>query len=1283
MRLVGVALLVAVVGAGGAEPVAASPGDPTFVHEDQFVGRGEPYGRPHFRFGSATALSGDTLLVGVPADSAADDKAVGAVSVLVRSGTTWTERQRLRVADGDEGDRFGASVAISGDTAVIGAPRRQTPSGMFAGAVYVFERTGGVWTERQRLFSPDGVHHDQFGSAVAIQGDTMVVGAPSWYSGNVDPGSAYTFTRTGGTWSWQQTLVPAGAAGGDTFGAAVAISGDTIAVTAPLDDTTAGMDAGSAHVFVRSGSAWTEQQALFAPDASIYAGFGQTVALTGDTLAVGAYTVFSAPVPVTGGVYVFGRTGAVWSLGQTLHSADQTAGDGFGSAVVLEGSRMVVGAPWSAGAAPRTGAAYVFAISGATWTQQQKLGAADAQEFDGLGTAIALSGDTIVAGVPGDDLPDRQEAGTVVAFVRAGGPWTEQQKIVDSDGPGGDVLGYSVALSGGTLVVGAPQDSSEAALYAGSAAVYERQPAGWVERQKLRRAVPAQRDSFGFAVAVSGETAVIGARGDALIPGSGSATVFRRANGSWAEQAHLEAPAPIPNDGFGVAVAVSGDTLAVSAPGADTHQPRSGAVFVYVRSGAAWTLQQQVAPPDAHMNGGFGGAVAIEGDTLVVGAPADSTTEPYSGSTYVFVRSGGVWTQQQKITLAAPTNADRFGGAVSVSGNTAVIGAPAEIDGVLGVGRVRVYVRSGSTWTLQQKVGPTDAATFGFGRSVSVSGDVAVVGTDPSNGGGSGGLPGSVHVFERSRTTWTPRPQLQAPDGSDGDQFGFAVAVSGDTVAAGAYRDTVDGEAYAGSAHVFRADSADLAVTVTNGQDTVAPGETFAYTLVASNLGPQAVAGATVADVVPPGLTGATWTCVATPGSSCTASGAGNLSDAVTLASGGSATYTLTATVSASSGAIVNTATVTPAAGVFDANAANNSATDVDPLVPRVDLGVTLADSADPVSSGDALRYTASLSNAGPSAASAVSLVQTLPPGVAFVASSPGAPTCVLSGRELSCALGAMTAGAGASVTVDVSVSASPGGVLVSRAAVTSAEDDANASNDSAWADTIVRGAEGELAHGGVVRGDLAAVPGPAADEDRFLIVQAPHASYEIVLDAASGDLGAGSGPFLERVGPDGTTVLQGSSPTGPGPGRTLRWRNTSASEVRDETIRVRSAGCGSDCGPDDVYRLRAYETTLAVPRFNNVGSQATALLLSNPTAEVVAGEISFLDGSGTRLSAHPFSLAPKATLALDTRTLVPGLSGSITVAHDGGYAALVGKAVALDPAGGFSFDAALGSRPR
>ena len=273
--------------------------------------------------------------------------------------------------------------------------------------------------------------------------------------------------------------------------------------------------------------------------------------------------------------------------------------------------------------------------------------------------------------------------------------------------------------------------------------------------------------------------------------------------------------------------------------------------------------------------------------------------------------------------------------------------------------------------------------------------------------------------------------------------------------------------------------------------------------------------------------------------------------------------------------------------------------------------------------------------------------------------------------------------GSNTAVTINVTVNASAVGVIDNTATVSGSGVDPNPSNNSASAATAAGLTDGELAHGADLLLDLAAQPGPAADVDLFRIYQAPYSSYEVVVDATSGDIGAGNGPLLELTTGNGSTVLESSLPVGTGSSRSLRWWNHSSFAEESETVRVRSAGCSTDCGPDDVYRIRAYETTYSIPRFNNEGTQITVLILHNPTNDVIVGEVYFLLPSGAQVAVEVFSLFPKQTLVLNTATIANGVSGAIRVAHNGRYGALSGKTVAVEPATGFSFDSPLDPRPK
>jgi hypothetical protein len=320
-------------------------------------------------FGWSVALSGDTALIGAPYEDpdlgAGPINNAGSAYVFVRSGATWSQQAKLNAADAETGDWFGRSVALSGDTALIGAPNEDPDLGSGpltnAGSAYVFVRSGATWSQQAKLNAADAEAGDRFGWSVALSGDTALVGAP-----HEDPdlgggpisyaGSAYVFVRSGATWSQQAKLNAADAEAGDWFGEAVALSGDTALVGAGHEDRDLGVgprtDTGSAYVFVRSGVAWSQQAKLNAADAFVR-DFGISVALSGDTALVGAgeYGTWSLDISAA---YVYARSGVAWSQQAKLNTADPLSF--FGHSVALAGGYALIGAPWDYNA----GSAYVF-----------------------------------------------------------------------------------------------------------------------------------------------------------------------------------------------------------------------------------------------------------------------------------------------------------------------------------------------------------------------------------------------------------------------------------------------------------------------------------------------------------------------------------------------------------------------------------------------------------------------------------------------------------------------------------------------------------------------------------------------------------------------------------------------------------------------------------------------------------------------------------------------------------------------------------------------------------
>ncbi|MET0647059.1 MAG: hypothetical protein ABW208_10590, partial [Pyrinomonadaceae bacterium] len=383
------------------------------------------------------------------------------------------QQSKLTASDGAAQDFFGVSVAVDGDTAVVGAHDDDSPS-TDAGSAYVFVRTGSTWAQQKKLVASDAAANDHFGRSVAISGDTIVVGAEADDSPNADAGSAYVFVRAGSVWTEQQKLVAPDQAPSDNFGISVVIGGDTIIVGAHLSNSPVS-NTGAAYVFVRTGSTWAGQQKLVASDAAAEDRFGISVAMSGDTAVVGA----DGDDGSAGAAYVFVRTGSNWTEQQKLVASDRAVNDRFGEAAAISGDTVIVGAVFSHVPAGQDGAAYVFVRSGTTWTQQQKLSnpepSSDDLDPDFFGDSVAISGDTVVVGATADveDTPfEPADRGSAYVFVRTGSTWSQHQKLVGGPGESaGEGFGNAAAVSGNTIIVGASGDS-RVAINAGSAYVY-------------------------------------------------------------------------------------------------------------------------------------------------------------------------------------------------------------------------------------------------------------------------------------------------------------------------------------------------------------------------------------------------------------------------------------------------------------------------------------------------------------------------------------------------------------------------------------------------------------------------------------------------------------------------------------------------------------------------------------------------------------------------------------------------------------------------------------------
>ena len=443
-----------------------------------------------------------------------------------------------------------------------------------------------------------------------------------------------------------------------------------------------------------------------------------------------------------------------------------TGGDQFGLSVAIDGDTLVVGAPFedsdatgvdgnqTNSSAGNSGAVYVFTRTGTNWVQQAYIKASNTGAGDEFGTSVALDGDTLVVGAYREDSNGTgvnsaaeadnsvSDSGAVYVFTRTGTAWTQQAYIKASNTDVNDQFGFSVAVSNDTLAVGALVEDSNATGIggdqtnnnaSGSGAIYVFARTGniWAQQAYIKAFNTGASDQFGISVSIHGDTLAVGANredstgsginsgveGDNSAPDSGAAYVFTRSGSTWVQQAYIKPFNTSPGDEFGRRVALDGDTLAVGAfredsngtgvnSGAETDDTvtDSGAVYVFTRTGAAWTQQAYIKASNARANNRFGFAIALKGDTLVtgssgedsgstgVGGDENNTGATDSGAAYVFTRTGTIWAQQAYLKASntgGPTNSeafgDQFGVIVAVDGDTVVVGASTEDSNGTGV----------------------------------------------------------------------------------------------------------------------------------------------------------------------------------------------------------------------------------------------------------------------------------------------------------------------------------------------------------------------------------------------------------------------------------------------------------------------------------------------------------------------------------------------------------------------------------------------------------------------
>jgi len=713
-----------------------------------------------------------------------------------------TETKLQGVADDAEAsDNFGYSVAISNDTAVIGASREDQVAAN-AGAAYVFTLDGGFWIPEAKLTASDGEAHDNFGTSVAIHDDEIVVGAPYDDGFGTSQGSAYVFLLFEGTWTQEVKLTASPETDFAYFGRSVSIWGDLVVGGAEGYDD----EKGAAFVFLRESEyMWYQDATLesWAWPAIADDRLGASVSVSGTTVVVG--------VPgddddgeSSGSAIVYEKVSEMWGIGQKISASDPVAGDEFGESVSLDGDDLVIGAPKKDDSGADSGAAYVFHRSGEDFTQVAKLLNPDGAANDRFGFSVAFSDDVALVGAYGNDDAGPGSGSAHVFRKPLIGTWIQEAKLTASDAASGDDFGWSVAISGNIALVGANGDD-DAGSESGSAYVFTWSGSSWGEDAKLVATLGTKTDgAFGGAVAIDGDLAIIGEPyGDGGVMGSGAAWVFERTSSGWELDAKIWADDGAFGDRFGGAVALEDDSAFVGAPYADdpVFLGTAGAVYVFERHSGTWSQQSKLTK-ESMVDLRLGESVAVSEDVLVVGGTGDYLSNVDCGLVVVYRKEAGGWEIEQTVYCPDAQDDLIFGHSVAVEDTTILVGAPGFDSGQLLMDSGAVYVLEfwNDNW-INMRIDAPVAEQYGyFGRSVAILGDTAVIGAENDNGIEVNS--GAAYVYSRSGGTWEFRQELRAEPEVETGLFGLSVSASDGGFLIGEYLgDGLVPES--GSAHLF------------------------------------------------------------------------------------------------------------------------------------------------------------------------------------------------------------------------------------------------------------------------------------------------------------------------------------------------------------------------------------------------------------------------------------------------------------------------------------------------
>ncbi|MBK8284974.1 MAG: Ig-like domain repeat protein [Ahniella sp.] len=818
---------------------------------------------------------------------------------LARSLTDAVEANKIIAGSGNGAadDRFGRSLSMAGNLLAIGSPTDDSGILADAGSVYVFQYTGSAWVFQAKINPPVPEQNGAFGAAVAIIEDRLAIGSPlATTADGATSGAVYIYRLNGNTWALEQNIDPAARSANDNFGSSLAIDSTNLVAGARTGDASAA-SAGSVWVFTRSGTIWSEQQRLTANDGATADNFGLSVALSGNSVIVGANLARISALEAAGAAYVFTRSGSIWTQQQKLVAPVAGELDEFGVDVDLEGDTAIVGHRNEDGTFANSGAARIYTRAAGVWTLTTTLTASDAADNDFFGLTVALDGPFALVGAYTEDRTGLIDAGAAYIYERSqGGVWSQKDKFIASDAANIDQFGFEVALAPGLGLVGAPLDDNSDGIDAG--AVYT-----FVNGTPTTTALVTNLSSLTYGETLS-LLATVTPTATGTVNFNNGVSLLGADVLDGASQGNLNL---VPNAGsYAVSAAYLGDGTNLASTSNVANVSVSRAATNLALNGSHVTREYgQTVSFTATLTESAVGGVSPGGNIVFNNNGNFLASVPLSGGQAVLSRNNlPVGSYNITAVYAGDTN---FLGASSAS-------VPYSVT----VANVSISVTS-SPNPAPRNTNQTFTATF------------------------TGGIPtGNVALQALPQPTGSPIAL-----GSPAIVSGVA-SIQSSVLPLGSY---IIRAIYVGDAnHAFnQSDSvqthvvtaaADLSIVKSNGITFINEGSQVTYTITVSNpAGGDPVVDARVNDNVnaaffDDSILETSWTCAAGAGANCdTLSGNGDIVNLlVDLDPGSSVVITLTTRCRAEGNefTVTNTATVSAPVGLTDTNPANNSSTDAD-----------------------------------------------------------------------------------------------------------------------------------------------------------------------------------------------------------------------------------------------------------------------------------------------------------------------------------------------------------------